>query len=346
MASTNLDSADLKAAVDGGWINQDVMQKIFDISEIPLPFTSRLSSGSVGNAYAEWTQDTLAVPDLTNANVDGADAGTDDSVVGLRVGNHCQISTKQVFVSTRARESDGIGFSDSLAYQLMQRGKEIRRDVEAIMLSQQASIGDDGAAVAGKSAGVGAWLETNVIRGALGASGGYGGTSVGIVDAPTTGTEIALAESEVRDVSELIYNEGGEANVLMTIPGQKRGFSEYLYTSAAKVATLDSDVGQASEMATAKGAVDVFVSDFSILQLVPNRLQQLVEADNCNVYLFDFEFLMQGFLHGYRTEPLGKEGLADRRMIMVDWTLKVLAEKAQGVIADRNPALAVLAVPA
>ena len=69
-----------------------------------------------------------------------------------------------------------------------------------------------------------------------------------------------------------------DPTVAMMRPTVKRKFSEYLYTSAAKIAVLDSDVGQASEQATAKGAVDVFLSDFSILKLVPNRLQPLDEG--------------------------------------------------------------------
>jgi hypothetical protein len=112
MATTNWDSADLKALPFGGYINEDVMQQIIDISDINLPFTDMISSDSVDNSYTEWTKDKLADVDLTNAVVDGADAGTDDSSGGTRVGNHCQISDKVVKVSTRARNSDTIGTSD------------------------------------------------------------------------------------------------------------------------------------------------------------------------------------------------------------------------------------------
>lgn len=347
MATGNLDAAGLIAAADNGLINEDVMQQIFDISTIPLEFTDMMGApDTIDNPYAEWTQDTLSAVDVDNAAIDGADIGTDDSVVGVRVGNHAQISRKAVFVSERARATDNVGRSDELSYQVMQRQKELRRDVEAIMCGQQASIADDGAAVPGLSAGFGAWLETNTIRGALGADGGYGATSPGIVDAPTTGTEIALSEEAVRDVSQLVFEQGGNPTKAMTTPTLKRKFSEYLYTDGAKIATLDQDVGGAMEQATAKGAVDVFLSDFSILALVANRLQQIVEADNTNFYIIDPEMVRQGILKGYNVEPLGKEGLADRRQMSVDWTLKVLTEKAHGVVADVNAALPVLSVPA
>ena len=103
MSSANLDGADLAAVNLGGLINEDVMQQIFDISDIPLPFTDMIGSGSHDNSFAEWTNDRLADPDLTNAVVDGADAGADASATGIRVANHSQISEKTLRVSTRGR---------------------------------------------------------------------------------------------------------------------------------------------------------------------------------------------------------------------------------------------------
>lgn len=344
MSTANLDSANLKAVADNGTINEDVMQQIWDISNIPLPFTDMISSDDVKNSYTEWTQDTLQAVDPTNAKVDGADTtGDNDTNTGARVGNHCQISTKTVQVSTRARESDTIAHSDELSYQVMMRQRELRRDVEAIMSGQQASIADDGATVPGKSAGFGAWLTTNTVRGATGADGGYGATSAGIVDAPTAGTIRALTETLVRNIAEDVYNEGGNVTKFMTVPKVKRAFSEFMYTTAAKIAILNSETTQAQEMATAKGAVDVFLSDFAVLELIPNRLQQLVTTNNANVFLIDPEYVRQGFLHGYRVEPLAKTGLAEKRQMIVDWTLKVLTEKAHGVIADVDITAAVTA---
>jgi hypothetical protein len=155
-------SADLKAIDFGGLINEDVMQQIMDISSISLPFTSSFGSGSVKNSYYEWTIDELADPDTTNAKVDGQDTESlNDAKGGSRVGNHAQISTKNVIVTTRARQSDSIGTSDELAKQVMRRNEELRRDVEAIMLTEQGSQADDGDTTPGLSAGLSAWLETN-----------------------------------------------------------------------------------------------------------------------------------------------------------------------------------------
>ena len=131
MTTANYDAADLKTA---GSISEDVMQQIFDISPVDTPFTNMAGTEQVNNQYTEWLTDVLAAVSVSNAVVDGADAGSDQSRSTSRVGNHCQISSKVVKVSGRAQAVNTIGRSNELAYQLLQRGRELRRDVEAIKL--------------------------------------------------------------------------------------------------------------------------------------------------------------------------------------------------------------------
>ena len=345
MSTANLDSADLKGVDHNGLIHEDVMSRIWDISNIPLPLTDRIDSDDADNAYKEWTTDKLQDPDTENARVDGSDTvdnndtnpPADPGTVGYnaepaRQGNHCQISTKTVKVSTRSRNSDTIGQSDSLGYQVMMRQRELRRDVEAIMLTNQASLADDGDTVAGLSAGLGAWLTINSDKPA---DGVFGGFANGIVAAYTPGTARALTETIVRDVAENVYNEGGDPSMFMSVPTVIRKFSSYLFTSSARIATLQSDTGQAKESVTAKGSVNVFVTDFDVvLDLVPNRIQQVVSAGVANAYILTPEYLALAMLHGYRTEPLAKTGLADKRQMAVDWTLVVNTQRAHGAILD------------
>ena len=114
---------------------------------------------------------------------------------------------------------------------------------------------------------------------------------------------------------ESVYNQGGDPTKLLTVPALVRKFSEYLFTSSARVATLMSDQGKSREKAAALGSVNVFVTDFGTLDLVPNRLQQLQDT-------------------------------AENRQMSVDWTLIVNTEKAHAMIGDVDQTAAVLAVPA
>lgn len=347
MSTANLDAADLAAVDFEGLINEDVMNSIWDISNIPLDFTEMIGADTTGNAYASWTQDRLQDVNLDNALVDGADTiQNQDTNTGARVGNRHQISTKTVKVSTRARSSETIGFSDTLEYQVMMRQRELRRDVEGIMLTQQASVEDDGNTTPGRSAGVGAWLVTNTDRGATGADGGF---SSGTVSEPTPGTTRALTETAVRDIAQSVWEGGGNPSTLMSTPACIRNLSEYMFSNDARIATLTSDVREKTSAAIATGSVNIFITDFGVsLAMVPNRLMPAVVetpgSRNVNLYCLDPEYWRQGFLTGYRVEDLSKTGTADNRQMLVDWTLKALNEEASGVIADIDDELPVTQV--
>ena len=285
--------------------------------------------------------DELAAPNMNNAVIDGDDITQDDTKLGQRVGNHCQTSVKQVKVSTRAQASNTIGYANALSEQVIRRQQELRRDLEAIALSNQASVADDGT-VPGKAGALGSWLETNVSGGT---PGGFD-FATGLTTAPTVAAGHGLTEVEVRDVMESVYMEGGEADIMMSIPSVIRKFSEYLFTASARVATLMSDQGKSREKAAALGSISVFVTDHGTLQLISNRLQQTYDADDsppmANVYLLDTTYLRMTYLRGFRTEPMAKTGLYDKRLMSVDWTLKVLTEKSQGVIFGVDPTVDVV----
>ena len=345
MSDDNLDSADLKAALEGGLIHEDLMNAIWDISKIPLEFTMSITSDTARNSFTEYTQDKLQDVNEDNAKLDGDDTIDDqDTNLGTRVGSHCQISTKTVKVSTRARASDTVGRSDELARQVMMRQQELRRDVEAISIGQQASVADDGTAVPGRAAGFAAWLTSHTDRGVGGADGGFAG---GVTAAPTEGTVRALSEETIRDIAQSVWEAGGNPTRLMSTPTVIRKLSAYMFTNTAQIATLADDVRQSKTAASALGSVNLFITDFGVtLAMIPNRLQQIVTdtpADNANVYIYDPEFVRHSFLHGYRVEPLSKTGLAEKRQMIVDWTLKVLTEEAHGVIADIDPSVDVVA---
>ena len=328
------DSPTLLAVGFGGLIHESVMNQIWDISRIPLPLTDMIGTDSHGNEYAEWTQDKLQAPIITNAQIDGADTiANDDTNEGKRVGNHSQISTKTVKVSTRAQDSNTIGFANALSYQVMMRQRELRRDVEAQMMTNQGSVKAVSGTTAGVSAGLGAWIETNRSVGATGTGGGFN-TTTGIVATRVPGTARALTETLVREAAKGVYQQGGEAQVFMSTPDVCEAFSLYLFDASARIAALQSEVNQQQSAVTATGAVNVFVTDFSVLRITANRLQQPTSTDVSDVFIIDPQYLRLSYLSGYRVEPLAKQGLADTRQMCVDYTLKVLNEEAHALIGD------------
>lgn len=338
------DEYDLKQLTAGGFVNEDVMQKIWDISAIPLPFTDMIGSDTAKQSYTEWVQDELADPDLDNAVVSGADASGNDAAGGTRVGNHCQNSVKVVAVTERTRSTDVIGTSDEFARQLMMRQQELRRDVEAIALSQHASVADNNNATAGKVGGFDAWLETNVYNPGVGGSSGGFNTTTKVVDAPVPGEARALPWIAIKDTLEAMYLNNATPTVLMTTPQIIKRINTFLLSATGQgyIAQPTANVsGSVPTDQVAQGYVNVMRTDFGFtLRMIPNRLQQMYDSgddpveDSSTVFFISPEYVSLAYLKPYVTKPLAKLGLSDRSQISVDWTLKVYVEKAHGCIRD------------
>ena len=327
MATTNIDGYDLKGIETGGFINEDVMQKIWDVSKIPLPFTDMVGSNRHKNSYFEWVKDKLREPNVNNAEVDGADAANFVAETGERVGNHSQISVECIATSHRADASDTIGYAKQLAYELTKGQQNVRRDVEAIALFNQGS--DPGTSTSpGKTGGLPSWIETTVMNGT---AGGYD-HGTGKTTEATPGAAAPLSFQDVKDAVMGVYKQGAESTTLMSSPEVISSLSTYLFGNDARIANLHADQGKSSEKATALGSVNVVVTDFGTLRLVANRLQPKDAAGTDFVFILDPEYLSLSYLEGYRTDTLAKTGLSEKREISVDWGLRVHCEEAQAMI--------------
>lgn len=349
-------SADLKALSAGGLVSEDVMRKIWNISRIPLPFTELVGTGErPDNAYSEWTQDAHATPDTANAFVDGADSSTGNNKAagGTRVGNHCQQSLKDVYVTDRANASDVIGRSEEMAYQLAMRQHDLMRDIEAIGLLNQASVADNGNNTAGKTGALGAWIKTNLDVGAGGAAGGFN-TSTKVVDARTLSTNRrALSVATLKTQIQNAYLQNGNVTALMSRPELTAKLNAYILANptAFGIATPTANVSAtepASDGMVAQGYVSILVTDFgTTIRVIPNRIYQThvdgSAAASVDVFGIDPAMAEFAYLIAPNAKPLGRKGTADAYQIIADWMLRVMQEKAMFCIAEINHTTAVTA---
>lgn len=350
-----LDTDDLKDVAAGGLVREDVLDAIFDISDIPTVFLDMIGTEGFDNSYSEWTEDKLSAPDITNKKISGSDITSADNKATVanakRVGNHAQISTKPVMVTERGQAVNNIGRSDEMGYQTAERMQELRRDVEAISLTGQASVQDNGDNVAGQSAGAAAWITTNKNLGAGGAVPGFQ-TGTKLVTAQTAGEERGLTWTMISDLIEAVYVLGGNPSVIMSVPGVTKRLARYLFTTPYAAAPTANVNGSGMGVAqVSQGYIDTFKTDFgTLMQIVPNRLQQTyasIGADPdpqvANVFGIDPRFWKLGLLYGWKVDPLAKVGLSHRKMLHVDWMLKAYLERANFLIADIDPTVDVAA---
>ena len=77
------------------------------------------------------------------------------------------------------------------------------------------------------------------------------------------------------------------------------------------------------------GAADVYVSDFGTVNVVPDRFMP-----ESNAYIVDPEYAAVGYLRNFRTEVLAKTGDSEKRMLIVEYGLKVRQQKSHAAIRD------------
>lgn len=338
--SDYLDVADLKSVAAGGLIREDVLETLFDISDIPTPFLDMIATGSFKNPYSEWAEDKLGAAVTTNKVVSGSDrVSTDNDATrtnAIRVGNQGQISTKEIFLTQRqSAMTDIIGANDEMGYQTARRTQELRRDCEAGALSNNGSIADDNNATAGQSAGAGAWLKTNVSVGATGAVGGFN-TGTKLVVARTLGTGRALSFAFIQTQIENVYILGGNTTVLMSVPGLTKRLGQFLLTTTNSAKPTQNVDGEGKGVAQiSQQFMDAFKTDFGFfMQIVPNRLQPFTTGSTCDVFGFDPRYWDFATLYGWQLDVLAKLGLSLRKMVHVDWMLRCKLERANFNVAD------------
>lgn len=310
-------------------LREDLSDAIENIAPYETPFTANIGKVKVKATRHEWQTDDLAAPDTANARVQGADAAIQTSTPTVRLSNITQISDKTAQVANTLEAVDKAGRAKEMAYQMVKRGRELKRDREAILLANQASV-LGAATTASKLGGLPSWLTTNVSRDSDGASGGYSTvTSLTVAATDSTGTGRTFNETLLKGVMQSCFKAGGDPKILMVGPYNKGQFSNA--TNFPGIAELRSNVAQAtrSDGAAIIGAADVYLGDFGTLQVVPNRFQRERDA-----YLLDPEYLALGELRPISSQDLAITGDSKKKQMITEYTLVVKNEAAHGVVAD------------
>jgi hypothetical protein len=310
-------------------VREDLANVIYNISPVDVPFMSNIGRETVKNTYYEWQTDSLAAAVTTNAQLEGDDSFAADSQAATeRVGNYTQISRKVVQTSGTIEAVDKAGMRSYLAYELAKAASELKRDMEATLTSNAVAVAG-GNTTARKTAGLGGWIITNSYSGAGTTaaapvmSGGAGSLDGFPTTASVAGTARAFTETLLKTGIQGVWTQGGDPKVLMVGP-----FNKTVVSGFTGIATRFRDVPAGSQ-AEIIGAADVYVSDFGTVNVVPNRFQP-----EGNAYIVDPEYASVGYLRNFRTEVLAKTGDSEKRMLIVEYGLKVRQQKSHAAIRD------------
>jgi len=271
----------------------------------------------VKNTFHEWQTDSLAAAVTNNAVIEGDEATLDASTATSRIGNYTQIMDKTVVITGTQEAVDKAGRASELAYQIAKKSKELKRDIESTLLTNQArAVGSS--SVARTFASIGAWIQTNTNK----ASDGTDPTPTPNdgSDARNDGTQRALTEDMLKDVIKGTWNAGGNPSVIMVGPFNKQKISGF---------TGGNTRFDASEDKTLYTSIDVYSSDFGDLEVVPNRFSRDRDA-----LVLDMDYWSVGFLRDFTMHELSKTGDAEKRQILAELTLISRNEGASGGVFD------------
>lgn len=298
---------------DAVGIREDLQDVIYSISPTDTPFMSSAGREAVRNTLHEWQTDSLAAAATNNAVIEGDEATLDAVSATTRLSNTTQIMDKTVVITGTQEAVDKAGRASELAYQIAKKSKELKRDMEATLLANQAEAA--GSASAARTFGsINSWIATNDNFGAGGASGGLGNT------ARTDGTQRALTEANLKSVIKDVWNAGGNPSVVMVGPFNKQKISGF---------TGGSTRFDASEDKTLYTSIDVYSSDFGDLEVVPNRFSRDRDA-----HVLDMDYWSIGFLRDFTMHELSKTGDSEKRQMLVEFTLISRNEAASGGVYD------------
>lgn len=287
------------------------------ISPYDTPCFSQFRKTETDAPVVHWQQDELRAP-KSNAVIEGADAGTfTGTTTGMSL-NYTQLFEETAQVSSTAQASTFHGRADELDYQVMKRGREMKRDIEA------AFVGLGQTKVEGNNTDT-----ARVMDGAQALIGS--GTTV---DASAA----ALTESLVLQAHEACYNAGGDPNQLMVSPYHSTIVANFAYVDPTAGAGRERDVSNETRLVN---KVEIYDGPFGALSVVTNKFirgSTTMDAVNSetnagDAYLFEVDRWFIPELQPMVTEDLAKTGHSDKKLLSCELTLAHENENASARIS-------------
>jgi len=230
---------------------------------------------------------------------------------------------KTIQIAGTEETIDKAGRKSEKAYQLAKASSELKRDMEKIMLANQAATAGD-SSTARTLGSLQAWLNTNYVG--TGTAGSLGTT------ARVSGTDGAFTEDMLKSAVKSAFTNGGNPTVLMVSPTQKQVVSTFAGIAEQRYAA------PANKQTTIVGAADVYLSDFGTLSVVPNRFttadDEATTGEGEQAFVLDPEYAATAFLRPFQTNELAKTGDSEKTQLLVEYTLEVKNEAAHAIVSD------------
>jgi hypothetical protein len=294
-------------------IREDLADVIYLITPLDTYCLSKFGREDAQSTLHEWQEDSLKDFTSGNAAPEGGDFSALTAAAPTRVKNYCQNSRKEIVVTGTQEAVRKAGMRSMMAYQLMKAGKELKRDIEASILSKNTATAG---AINGNrlSAGIVTYCETSLLIKNAGqanvtntawAAGGIPNSDMTIAASAT-----AMTSADLKTALGVAWTNGGETDTILTTATIRDTMS--LFTG---IATRFSDVARGRE-AVITDSADVFVSQYGSHKIVTSRY-----ALAGTVYCLDTSMWAVAYLRPFQTLDIAKSGDSTKKMLIAEWCL-------------------------
>jgi len=304
---------------------EDLLDVLTILAPEETPVLSSAPKSKASATFVEWTVDSLSAP-VTTGVAEGSDvtAFTDKFAGRARLGNYVQKFRRDFMVSDLQNAVDSVGPA-KIAQAEAKAVREIKRDIEATLMSNNDRSVEDGGSTVYGLRGLGDWID-----------------SAGPADVPaayrTPAASIsasgAITETVFNNLITSIYRVTGTTNSLTLVADTalRRVISDYARTSGS----TDYSVRQVTyngEVSTIKLAVEMYESDHGMVSIVNMNPDCAPDTSNKDTgYLINPDYYGVAELISLGSTRLPNLGGGDRGYVDSTLTLLVKHPGAHGKI--------------
>lgn len=292
-------------------IREDLSDVIYDISPMDTYFFTNAARMTAKQTRHDWQTDALDAAVATNQAVEGDDFGASAITATTKLSNYTNIARKDFMVSRTMNKVNTAGRKQELAYQIVRKGKALKRDIEAHAVQNKAATAGASAS-ARVAASVETWIyTTNHVSGTSQTTNTTPAPVSGVAaTAGTDGTAEAFTETILKSALQAAWSAGGDVDVILLGPTLKNKLDTF-----TGIATRFRNVA-AGQQADIVGAADVYVSSYGSHKVVLSRYMR----STC-VLCLDMSTWGIAWLDPIQIVEIAKSGDSEKRMIVGEYTI-------------------------
>jgi hypothetical protein len=304
---------------------EDLLDVLTILAPEETPVLSSAAKSKASATFVEWTVDSLSSP-VTTGVAEGSDVTvfTDKFANRARLGNYIQKFRRDFMVSDLQNAVDSVGPA-KIAQAEAKAVREIKRDIEATLCSNNDRTVEDGAGTPYGLRGLGDWIDS---AGPADVPAAYR-TPAGSIHASST-----FNETVFNNLITSIYRVTGTSNGLTLVADTalRRVISDFARTSGASDYSVRRVAYEGGE-ATIKLSVELYESDHGIVSIVNMNPDCAPDTTNKDTgYLVNPEFYGVAELIPLGSTRLPNLGGGERGYVDCALTLLVQHPGAHGKI--------------